>query len=104
MPNRRTIVLVTIGLLLVGVVVSRRWHDVGIWFTISVIALYLLSDLPATIGRMAGFRNLSAFERLKLFSSALMLALLVSAIVSGAPLFFLLLINLVFELFYYERR
>ncbi|MDR0510054.1 MAG: hypothetical protein LBH06_03050 [Rikenellaceae bacterium] len=104
MQNKRAIVLITIALLIVGAIIFRRWHSIALWFYCVLIALYILSDIPATVRRVIRFGHATPLERFKLVSSVALLTTFVSTVVSGSPNYFLLLVNLVFELFYYERR
>ena len=101
---KRRIVLITIGLLILGALLTRAWPLVGHWFSFSIVALYILSEARATVRRLSKLRTLSTRESLKLASTGAMVAVLVSSILAGQPIYFLLLVVLVYDLFYHEKR
>lgn len=102
--KKEKIIIGTIVLLVVGALLMRAWPLVGHYFSCAVVAVYLLTELRPSIKRAAQWRTIPTPARLKLVSTGLMVLVLASSLMSGRPIYFLMLVMLIYDLYYYEKR
>lgn len=101
--RRKDFILVVIGAIILGALVSREYPRFGFVFSLVVMAFYLMAGMRGVLSCVRRFRSASGRAKVCVGLAVATLLIIITALLGGGISYFLLLVVLAVDYLIYDK-